>query len=264
MSGLKIVACGGGSFTGNASVHFEAALNLSGSEKPNILAIPTARPSQKHHTISCQRMKDFGKSRGLNVRVLHGYDTRFPSPSELAEHLAWADLCAFNGGNTDKMMRTWGRRGYTEVFYRGIIDGDFAAFGVSAGMLAWFSEGWSDSDSYVVPEGAPWEYRAVDCLGVIENVLATPHLNTNHPLTGMPRLSSLRMEMMNRQPGAIGFGLDNLAALQIIGKQAQILSADGSSVAQRITRAECYAKAEALSPGDGVMQLHELFGTPAH
>jgi peptidase E len=223
MSDLRFVACGGGNPVATALPHLRAALELTGTAQPNILVIPTAKTTAESHAKICASLTAYGAENGLDVKELHDFQT-FPSLHRAIELLEWADLVYVTGGDTDAAMEAWRNwnlgegLSFADVFLTMASAGDFVAFGISFGLLVWFTEGFSDSDSYRVKAGTSWQYRPVPCLGLLPECLADVHHDRPHPVTRIMRNTYFRRELRKRKRGALGLGVENGAALQIIGR----------------------------------------------
>ncbi len=221
MSIMKIVAGGGGNPTTTSLPLFEAGLNMTGLQKPNILLIPTAKNKPEAYANAVSNMTNFGQQRGLPVQTLHGFGV-MPNQATTAELLGWADIIYVSGGNTRHMMGQW--ESIQNMIYNAVKRGSVVATGISAGMLAWFDSGHSDSLAYEVPEGTPWDYIRVDGLGIIRAV-GCPHLDSHHPQTKQPRRESFE-QMLAKQPmRTVGIGLDESAGMQIVDGTVTVLSA---------------------------------------
>ncbi len=234
MSIMRIVVGGGGNPYHHFGAALRAGLNLTGVEIPKILLVPTPKYTAEAHAQSVAGMTAFGHENGLPVEVLHKFG-ELPSPGRLAELLDWANAIYVTGGNTRYMMEQWTIAGFLDTIRDAVRTGKVVATGISAGMLAWLGSGHSDSLSYEVPEGTPWDYIPVDGLGIIRAV-GCPHLDSHHPLTGQPRRESFE-QMLAKQPNrTVGIGLDESAGMQIIGGQVRVLSAGPPGSLHRFVR----------------------------
>src|SRR5690349_16661414 len=136
---LRIIASGGGSPVREGSSLFQAALDLSGREKPNVLLVTTPRYTQDAHDLVVPPfLEKWGKGAGLPVRLLHDFGT-LPTPFVAAELLEWADVVQVTGGDSKHMMEEWKKGRLLGVIRRAVLSGSVVATGVSAGMLAWFA-----------------------------------------------------------------------------------------------------------------------------
>lgn len=270
MSDLRIVACGGGNPVASARPHFDAALELTGTSTPNLLIIPTAKTTQTNYDLICNRIRTLGIERGLHVRTLHDFGT-LPSLRRAIALLAWADIVYVTGGDTERAIKTWqgwtaDDQNFAAVFTDMAKTGAFVGFGIRAGLLAWFGEGFSDSDSYRVPEGAEWHYRPVECLGLFPGILADAH-HDSAPEGMEPRETYFRREMLRRPPGSLGLGVESGAALRILGRGTEECTVDflgapgaGGTLVHRyftLGRDEDLG-VSTYDPGVGRMRLAEL------
>gem|GEM_PF-5701485 len=211
----RIVACGGGNPTTSSLPLIEVGLDLTGATRPNILLVPTAATTQGAHNESVGDLNLLCAMRGLPLRVLHEFG-ELPTLEDTAEHLDWADAVYVDRGNTRLMLRQWVTAGLAELFRDAVDAGEVTAIGIGAGFMPWFSEGFSDANSFDVPEGTSWTYTGIDCLGNFDAV-GCPHYNGQHPLTGELR-SMLFQRYLRSQPlGTIGVGADESIALCVEG-----------------------------------------------
>jgi cyanophycinase-like exopeptidase len=122
------------------------------------------------------------------------------------------------------MMKIWKTNDIDAVLKTRALGG-LVMTGTSAGAIASFTWGHSDSLSYRVSEGEPWDYIAVEGLGLLRGAV-TPHYNTAP--TGIPR-SELFKKMFRQEKDrygtTYGFGLDNLAGIEVSGGILRPISA---------------------------------------
>jgi dipeptidase E len=167
--------------------------------------------------------------------------------------MQWADMIYISGGDTRHAVRIWVESGISAILSQRVCAGTVVACGISAGALAWFTGGCSDSDSYDVDSNQPWQYCEVEALGLF-NSLACPHYNTLHPQTKERRSSAFAQMLFTREQNYIGWGIDNHAALQVIGRTAKVLSAKDNFV-HRLTRTKRGIRNAILTPSCGTFTI---------
>lgn len=247
--------CGGGHPLVSALSLFEEGLNLTGATKPNLLVIPTAKTTAANHASISNRMKEYGASRGLDVRIMHEFGG-LPSQMEFAEQLEWADAAYLTGGNTELAVRSWVDAEIVTPLAEGVLAGEVVAIGISAGG-PWFDWMWSDSDQYSTPKGEPWDYKRVECLGIYDASYC-PHVNTRHPVTCVPREESYKAALLEEGAG-IGIGIENDTALRIVGKTCKVItSVRGGGLNRYVVRDDHALSISRFGAGDNIMSLPEL------
>lgn len=250
---MRIVAIGGGGPVKSARALINTALDMTGVDKPSVLYIPTPKYSQDaYNSATASFLQGFEIDAGLPVKVLHGHG-ELPTIELTEEMLDWADAIYVSGGSPKYAMEVWKAAGIADILSNAVATGKVVASGISAGMIAWFTSCHSDSLMYEA-NGEPWNYIEVPTLDLVDG-LGCPHYNTNHPQTGKPRSQSFAEMMFGKEAGYVGWGVDNLAALQIVGLTAKVLSADGSAMAHKLIRTSHGVKNIAISPTDGLFTI---------
>ena len=213
----KIVAIGGGDAL---EIHQEI-VRLSGKTNPNVLFIPTASSDSTpyyHHiraiyeeTLGCKTDVQYLLQKVVNLR-------------EAEEKILGSDVIYVGGGNTLKMMRRWRHLGIDNIL-KTAYESDIVLSGISAGAICWFSYGHSDSMSFYNPED--WDYVRVSGLGLV-NMILCPHLD------GEKRLQSFQ-EMVAKHK-EIGIGLDNDAAIEIVGERFRIITTRDNAAGYKVVK----------------------------
>lgn len=162
--------------------------------------------------------------------------TRTPTPEEAKAAIEAADIILVSGGNTLYSTDRWARLGLVELLREAMLRGTVLAGG-SAGALAWFDGGHSDSndpDSFKAAmltesaadkggdesSGAPaageaakdWSYIRVPALGFLPGILVPHHDATQS--NGILRATDFDA-MLLRHPGERGVCIDHWAVLVI-------------------------------------------------
>jgi len=221
---LRMVAVGAGSM-GLASPGNEftgAAVDLSGAEKPNVLTIGTAEPTADYfEDFVANTLSRFGNL-GAKVVNLHDFQ-KAPSKDEAENKIGEADVIWVAGGDTLHMIDFWRENGIDELLNgaasRGTVMG-----GGSAGMLAWMERGHSDSLSYRVPEGEPWDYIFVSGLGYLA-VTGCPHYDASTDGAAMRETDFIEKFAADKSLPKTALGIDNMAALVVADGNYKIVKA---------------------------------------
>jgi len=210
----KMVLIGGGSYRKSTKPLFKVGLDLSGKEKPNVLVIPTPQNKQPDFEKRVGGLNEMiSKEIGANVDVLHNFD-EIPDKETIQEKFDKSDLIYISGGNTRYAMDVWKKYGIDTMLSNAMQRGKVIT-GQSAGALAWFKEGLSDSEKYEIAEGSPWKFTTVKGMGQIDTS-TTPHYNSTKTPDGRPRseyFKDLLSSKSNDNSIEYGLGIDNNAAL---------------------------------------------------
>jgi dipeptidase E len=186
-------------------------------------------------------------------------DGHGPSRGELEEAFEKADALLASGGNTMYAVRQWKKLGVDKIIRERAFreENPLVLCGGSAGAVCWFAHGHSDSkDPMNVPSPDPtlteedkrnWDYVRVSGMNIIP-ALCIPHHDVT-PSNGKPR-SSDSNKMILRNPQELGIGIDEKAALVIVGDQISSVSADG--------KAKCYTKICQLDGDEKVMRINKI------
>jgi dipeptidase E len=188
-------------------------LDFTEKEKqPNILVIPTAKHTQAaYDALKVRTDRLYKETLGLPVEYLHDFDA-MPQQHIIDELLEWADLAYISGGDAKRMVEIWRKYGIDSKLklraYGGMV-----LTGISAGAMAPFAWGHSDTERYYTD--GTWDYQPVETLGLI-NAALTPHNDT-------VRNNETREQAFKRMftaEGAArntktGIGVDNFAGISI-------------------------------------------------
>ena len=211
----KIVAIGGGDAL---EIHQEI-VRLSGKTNPNVLFILTASsdstPYYDHFRATYEGVL------GCKTDVLYLLE-QASNAKTAEEKILGSDAIYVGGGNTLKMMRRWRHLGINKIL-NAAYRNDIVLSGISAGAICWFGYGHSDSMSFYNPDD--WDYVRVSGLGFI-NMILCPHLD------GEKRLQSFQ-EMVAKHK-EIGIGLDNDAAIEIVGERFRIITSRDDAAGYKV------------------------------
>ena len=211
----------------------------------NVLYVGTAT-----YDLSAARMKQTSSFKELGCEIndlsisdpssssYHNYD-------EMKDKVDKADIIIASGGNTLYMIDTWNHRGLSKLIKEAVTRGAVVCGG-SAGAIAWFDGGHSDSadpDSYqsamineaqlaasssiidkkdeaseapaTAEDTKQWEYIRAPCLGLLPGLVCPHHDRTQS--NGKPRADDFDKMLVERCDNEIGIGIDHFAALVFDG-----------------------------------------------
>lgn len=221
---MKIVAIGGGETGRYEAIVRTTAIDreivrLAGKKEPRLLFLPTASSGHEKY---CEAIyKQFSKKLGCKVNVLLLVHTD-PEHKVIKETIARADIIYVGEGNTLKMMRTWRQYGVDEAIKTAMQKGVVLS-GSSAGSIAWFESGNSDSQK---SKDNPTKLIRVRGLDFIDAMVCVHYSNELH------RRPSLK-QMMKTEKG-VAIGLDECCAIEILDGKYRILSSIKGRKAYRV------------------------------
>ena len=216
LGNLRVVAVGGGAPNKSSAPALIEAVEMSGTEKTRVLIIPTAKVTAEAHNTTVNAARDLYSNRlGIETAVLHEFNVD-PTLDQVENEIGNAGVVYISGGDTDRMMKIWTRSGVARVLGSEALEGAVVLSGISAGAIAPFRWGHSDSLSYRPEHSEDWDYIAVSGLDLIPAAI-TPHYNSVNERLGA-RADSFRklfeQESVAREIQT-GFGVDNFAAIKI-------------------------------------------------
>ncbi len=214
---MKIVATGRGQLTPNEEPISRFSLDFTGQENPSVLLIPTARPRPELMAKSIEMATDHFGSLGVNATPLYETFDTPPTLTQMEHEVSRASMIFGFAGDTETMIRLWRGWGLADFLIKAAYDETVMAGG-SAGAIAWFEKGHSDSESYQMLPGMPWQYKWVDALGIYQAIVC-PHYDI-YTDGGEPRRESLRKFISTGgDPELLPiYGIENNAALVIDGE----------------------------------------------
>jgi len=207
------------------------ALDLSGAERPRVLLVGTAKPTQeKFDDFLVKATLHFG-SLGITPTNLHDFNVA-PSAEEATHKIQSADVLWVTGGDTLQLVDFWERHGIASEVGAAAAKGTVLSGG-SAGMLAWFEQGHSDSFSYRVPEGEPWDYAFVRGLGYIA-ATGCPHYDSRTK-GGAPRKDDFYDKFSaDMSVPSTGIAITNRAALAIHDNSYRVVAVPDTAKAAEV------------------------------
>lgn len=221
---MKIVAIGGGKIGRFGPQVKTTAIDreivrLSGKTAPRLLFIPTASAGCDEYCAAIY--KQFSKKLGCKVDILLLVNTD-PERKSIEERMEKADIIYVGEGNTLKMMRYWRKYGVDDAIRKAMRCGAVLC-GSSAGSIAWFTYGNSDS---LKSDKNPNKLVRVRGLGFVK-ALICPHYDKENS-----RKASLK-EMMKTTSG-VAIALDECCALVIVDDAYRVLSSIKGRKAYRV------------------------------
>ncbi|KAL9184250.1 hypothetical protein ACHAXT_002336 [Thalassiosira profunda] len=241
----KIVAAGRGRALQLRPI-VEKVVELSGVEQPKVLFVGTASfdRTDKFH-LCTKRFQEIGcEIRRLNVSE----EETVPSPEEMREAVVeWPDVIMCSGGNTLHALIRWKEVGLDLLMKEASMKGTVLCGG-SAGAGCWFSSLHTDSlrpdntknKEHVLSEMtdeelADWDYAKISGLGFVD-AMCVPHFDA----TGTNDVARAEdaEKVLQEDPSTPAIGVDENAALVVVGNEAHALSGDGVATCHVIAPCE--------------------------
>jgi dipeptidase E len=221
---MKIIAIGGGKIgrfspTVRTTPLDREIVRISGKESPRFLFIPTASADSGQYCAAIYRQ--FSQKLGCKVDVMLLINTD-PERARIRERILRADIIYVGEGNTLRMMKTWRRHGVDQAL-RAAMKRDIVLCGSSAGSIAWFSYGNSDS---LKSKSDPTRLAKVRGLGFVD-ALICPHYDVEKH-----RRASLK-KMMKTHKG-VAIALDEYCAIIVENGTYRVLASNKGSKAYRV------------------------------
>jgi peptidase E/GNAT superfamily N-acetyltransferase len=211
----QVVAMGGGGFSMEPDnlLLDEYVLSLTESKRPRVCFLPTASGDAAGYV---QRFH--GSFRRLTRRTTQLLLTP-PDKRDLRKHLLEQDVIYVGGGNTMRMLHTWGQYQVDailrEAYERGVV-----LAGISAGSICWFE--WALTDSI------PGKLTPLPCMGLL------PGSNCVHYDGEAERRPAYRAAVAAGRVG--GYGADDGVALHYVdGALHRVVSSRPAARAWRVT-----------------------------
>lgn len=166
----RFTAIGGGTFEDTDALN-RRIVALSGKKVPNILFIGTAAQDSTNPLTSCK--KSFKRvCPGCIVKKLSIIRNTY-TEAEVDELFAWADVIYVGGGNTEYMLAEWQKAGLDKRLLKVFEEDSAVLSGMSAGAICWFTDGYTDSDSFTGNEN--WGYRFIKPATGLYDAVFCPH-----------------------------------------------------------------------------------------
>lgn len=221
---MRIIAIGGGrigrfSSTVRTTAIDREIVKLSGKKSPRLLFLPTASAGCDEYCAAIY--KQFSKNLGCRVDIMLLVNTD-PQPAHLRERILRADIIYVGEGNTLQMMMVW-RRYRVDYAIRAAMKRGTVLCGSSAGSIAWFS--WGNSDS-MKSQQAPTKLIRVKGLGFID-ALICPHYDAEPH-----RRASLKAMM--KKSNHVAIALDECCAIIVLKNRYRVFASVKGRMAHRI------------------------------
>jgi len=215
----------------------DKVVELSGSVCPKVIYIGTASFDRTDKfLLFTKAFSDMGcEIRRLDVSE----DETTPSQDEMQELVVeFPDVIMCSGGNTLHALIRWKEVGLDLLIKEASMKGKVLCGG-SAGAGCWFSSLHTDSlrpdnaknkehvkNDLTEEELADWDYAKISGLGFVD-AMFVPHFDATGT-NGIKRSEHAEM-MMQRDPSTPAIGVEDNAALVIIGDEAHAVSGDGKA-----------------------------------
>ena len=191
----------------------EHIISLVNKEKPKVLFIPTASGDS---CVYIERFTNYYSSLGCEVDVLKLTTT--DNDNSIRSKIFTADIIYMGGGNTAKMMRIFKRTHVNEYLIQAYEKGIILT-GLSAGAMACFTSGYSDSNRSTNPNAS---LTLVKCLNLIPYCFC-PHYNAEERKSFDEFVANKNFEGLALE--------DNCALLFIDGQIKGIIKSDETAKA---------------------------------
>ena len=162
-----IIPIGGGDIPFTTTKIDKYIISLANVDKPKVLFIPTASGDFRAYI---DKFTDYYTSLGCEVDTLKLTTT--DNDNLIRSKIFSANIIYIGGGNTAKMMRIFKRTKVNEYLLQAYEKGIILT-GLSAGAMAYFANGYSDSNRSTNPEAS---LTLVKCLNIIPYCFC-PHYN---------------------------------------------------------------------------------------
>lgn len=221
-----IIAIGGGELKDLETLPIDRAIvKLARKKRPKALFVPTASNDAPGYWETFRSV--YGKKLGCETDVLFLIRGQLIK-KQIEEKILSADIIYVGGGNTLRMLRVWKRYG-VDTLLRKAYEKGIILSGLSAGAIAWFRYGSSDSRRFMKNGKQVESFMRVSALGFVPLTVSPHHI----------REKTLRdpgiREMMLRTPG-VALALDDYAAICIRDDRYEILRSKRGTVIRKIFR----------------------------
>ncbi|KAL7470823.1 hypothetical protein ACHAXS_011102 [Conticribra weissflogii] len=215
----------------------EKIIQLSNVPLPKLLYIGTASFDRTDKFLMCtQAFRELGcEIRRLDVSE----EDTVPSPEEMREMVVdWPEVILCSGGNTLHALLRWKEVGLDLLMKESGLNGTVLC-GASAGAGCWFSSLHTDSlrpdntknrehvlNELTEKELQDWDYAKISALGFID-AMCVPHFDATGT-NGAKRAEDAE-QILLEDPSTSVIGVDENAALVVVGGDAMAISGDGKA-----------------------------------
>eukprot|EP00569_Conticribra_weissflogii_P008048 CAMPEP_0171331486 /NCGR_PEP_ID=MMETSP0878-20121228/2727_1 /TAXON_ID=67004 /ORGANISM="Thalassiosira weissflogii, Strain CCMP1336" /LENGTH=1046 /DNA_ID=CAMNT_0011832027 /DNA_START=353 /DNA_END=3493 /DNA_ORIENTATION=+ len=215
----------------------EKIIQLSNTPLPKLLYIGTASFDRTDKFLMCtQAFRELGcEIRRLDVSE----EDTVPSAEEMREMVVeWPEVILCSGGNTLHALLRWKEVGLDLLMKESGLNGTVLC-GASAGAGCWFSSLHTDSlrpdntknrehvlNELTEKELQDWDYAKISALGFID-AMCVPHFDATGT-NGAKRAEDAE-QILLEDPSTSVIGVDENAALVVVGGDAMAVSGDGKA-----------------------------------
>jgi peptidase E len=202
--------------------YFEAMYEVAGTEQPIVAFDISPRVTQENYDTTRQQFITAFERLGLPDPIwLQSSAKDSLTIDSLERGLEKADVLLVTGGATKHGYEKWKAAGLADHLVDRVRSGGIVAAGGSAGAMIWFSQGYSDSMMYEVPEGDPWEYVLSGGAGLFKSWVTAHHSDTDDQ--GRSRTEGFQnLLAQNTGNWEKAIGLDTAAALVCVNGIATV------------------------------------------
>jgi dipeptidase E len=230
----KIVACGR-TETLQMQAIVDKVIELSGTDLPKVLYVGTASFDRTdRYNVCTKKFREIGcEIRRLDVSEKDTVPTMEVMKDIVTE---WADVIMCSGGNTLHALLRWKEVGLDLLLKEASLKG-VVLCGGSAGAGCWFSSLQTDSlrpdntknkelvkNELSEEELSDWDYAKISALGFVD-AMCVPHFDKGGT-NGVGRVEDAE-RILQKSPTTPAIGVDENAALVVVGNEALALSGDG-------------------------------------
>lgn len=250
----KIVAAGRGKSVSLPAIR-DKIISLTNKEDPIILYLGTASFDKKEpYLAQTKGLRDAGcdiikidVSNGASIDIMKGTGTSKDVSKKQLRHKYFekADAILASGGDTSHALQRWKDVGIDKLIVEAAFRDENPAVlcGGSAGGICWFSychiiqkpqdvvQETKESDTDKDQNDIQLEYFRISGMNIVPG-LCVPHHDVT-PDNALPRFEDSNRMTLD-YPNTPTIGIDEAAALVLVGNQASVVSGDG--------KAKCYLK----------------------
>lgn len=169
-----IIPIGGGDISTKSTLAIDKyIISLANIEKVKVLFVPTASGDT---TSYIEKFKEYYES--LNCEVDTLLLSKTDNDNLIRSKIFSSNIIYIGGGNTAKMMRIF-KRTHVNEYLKSAYEKGIILTGLSAGAMAYFTNGYSDSNRSTNPEAS---LCLVKCLDIIPYCFC-PHYNAKERKT---------------------------------------------------------------------------------
>jgi dipeptidase E len=200
-----LILIGGGEIgNGETRPVDEKVRSYSSKENPHLLFLGTASGDPESYTEAVRSV--YGEL-SCEVEPL-SIANETPSPEDLKEALAWADMMYIGGGNTKTLIKRLKETGLDQLLLKALNEREnFVLAGLSAGASCWCEASYADCD---IMDGISDKMVFLSCLGYLPYVF-NPHAQDPSRTAFLEDLKSFHFKT--------AYSLENDTALIIQGKK---------------------------------------------